>query len=76
MNGRQCAKFCCIILAISSVIFLGLTLHCREPTIGKKNIFFVLNTRIKKENSYFVKVQHIPCLLYQQHLMMIFLMNL
>jgi len=35
MNGRQCAKFCCIILAISSVIFLGLMLHCREPTIGR-----------------------------------------
>ena len=35
MNGRQCAKFCCIILAISAVIFLGLMLHCREPTIGK-----------------------------------------
>jgi hypothetical protein len=35
MNGRQCAKFCCIILALSSVIFLGLILHCREPTIGK-----------------------------------------
>ena len=34
MNGRQCAKFCCIILALSSVIFLGLMLHCREPTIG------------------------------------------
>ncbi|CAF0734285.1 unnamed protein product [Adineta steineri] len=34
MNGRQCAKFCCIILAMSSVIFLGLILHCREPTIG------------------------------------------
>jgi len=34
MNGRQCAKFCCIILALSSVIFLGLILHCREPTIG------------------------------------------
>jgi len=37
MNGRQCAKFCCIVLAISSVIFLGLMLHCREPTIGIKN---------------------------------------
>jgi hypothetical protein len=37
MNGRQCAKFCCIILGISSVIFLGLILHCREPTIGKNN---------------------------------------
>ncbi len=42
MNGRQCAKFCCIILALSSVIFLGLILHCREPTIGKIS-FFVLN---------------------------------
>jgi hypothetical protein len=37
MNGRQCAKFCCIILAVSSVIFLGLMLHCREPTIGRMN---------------------------------------
>jgi hypothetical protein len=36
MNGRQCAKFCCIILAVSSVIFLGLMLHCREPTIGRR----------------------------------------
>ena len=35
MNGRQCAKFACIILALSSVIFLGLMLHCREPTIGR-----------------------------------------
>ncbi len=40
MNGRQCAKFCCIVLAISSVIFLGLMLHCREPTIGKINFLF------------------------------------
>ena len=38
MNGRQCAKFCCIILSISSVFFLGLMLHCREPTIGLSTI--------------------------------------
>ena len=35
MNGKQCAKFCCIVLGVSSVFFLGLMLHCREPTIGK-----------------------------------------
>jgi ABC-type glycerol-3-phosphate transport system permease component len=40
MNGRQCAKFCCIILATSSVIFLGLMLHCREPTIGMRSLEF------------------------------------
>ena len=39
MNGRQCAKFCCIILSISSVFFLGLMLHCREPTIGRMHAF-------------------------------------
>ncbi|CAF1153423.1 unnamed protein product [Rotaria sp. Silwood1] len=44
MNGRQCAKFCCIILAISSVIFLGLMLHCREPTIGTTHSMPVIST--------------------------------
>ncbi|CAF4946202.1 unnamed protein product [Rotaria sp. Silwood1] len=44
MNGRQCAKFCCIILAISSVIFLGLLLHCREPTIGTTHSMPVIST--------------------------------
>lgn len=34
MNGRQCAKFCSIVLGLSSFFFLGLMLHCREPTIG------------------------------------------
>jgi len=46
MNGRQCAKFCCIVLAISSVIFLGLMLHCREPTIGIKSFYFIFFLRI------------------------------
>ncbi|UJR31627.1 hypothetical protein I4U23_019109 [Adineta vaga] len=44
MNGRQCAKFCCIILACSSVIFLGLMLHCREPTIGTTHSMPVIST--------------------------------
>ncbi|CAF1631180.1 unnamed protein product [Adineta ricciae] len=44
MNGRQCAKFCCIILAISAVIFLGLMLHCREPTIGTTHSMPVIST--------------------------------
>ncbi|CAF1371214.1 unnamed protein product [Rotaria sordida] len=44
MNGRQCAKFCCIILATSSVIFLGLMLHCREPTIGTTHSMPVIST--------------------------------
>ncbi|CAF3217327.1 unnamed protein product [Rotaria socialis] len=44
MNGRQCAKFCCIILAMSSVIFLGLLLHCREPTIGTSHSMPVIST--------------------------------
>ncbi|CAF3587020.1 unnamed protein product [Rotaria socialis] len=44
MNGRQCAKFCCIILALSSVIFLGLMLHCREPTIGTTHSMPVIST--------------------------------
>ncbi|CAF0922566.1 unnamed protein product [Rotaria sordida] len=44
MNGRQCAKFCCIILATSSVIFLGLLLHCREPTIGTTHSMPVILT--------------------------------
>jgi hypothetical protein len=47
MNGRQCAKFCCIVLATSSVIFLGLMLHCREPTIGKKKTKEILLIKIK-----------------------------
>ena len=42
MNGRQCAKFSCIVLAISSVFFLGLMLHCREPTIGTTHSMPVL----------------------------------
>ena len=49
MNGRQCAKFCCIILALSSVIFLGLILHCREPTIG----------RHRKKNNPFIHLERI-----------------
>ena len=44
MNGRQCAKFSCMVLAISSVFFLGLMLHCREPTIGTTHSIPVLFT--------------------------------
>ncbi|CAF1169312.1 unnamed protein product [Adineta steineri] len=49
MNGRQCAKFCCIILAISSVIFLGLMLHCREPTIGTTHSMSVISTAFDED---------------------------
>jgi hypothetical protein len=78
MNGRQCAKFCCIILAMSSVIFLGLILHCREPTIGKKNDE---RKRRRKEHRtdhvYCIhKVQHIPCLLFRRRSTMIITMSL
>ena len=55
MNGRQCAKFCCIILALSSVIFLGLILHCREPTIGKISFFYfeyILKIYLDRNNTF------------------------
>lgn len=51
MNGRQCAKFCCIILAMSSVIFLGLILHCREPTIDTSHSLPVISTAF--DDDYF-----------------------
>jgi hypothetical protein len=43
MDGRQCAKFSCIILGLSSVFFLGLMLHCREPTIGREVSYSISN---------------------------------
>lgn len=46
MNGRQCAKFCCVLLSISSIFFLGLMLHCREPTIGKEKPFHSSSTHL------------------------------
>jgi hypothetical protein len=58
MNGRQCAKFCCIILATSSVIFLGLILHCREPTIGT---FAEPSPHSSTDAPLLVQVRHIPC---------------
>ncbi|CAF0752480.1 unnamed protein product [Didymodactylos carnosus] len=48
-DGRKCAKFCCLILTFSSVIFLGLLLHCREPTIGTDHSTIIFSSAFSSD---------------------------
>ncbi|CAF0884064.1 unnamed protein product [Didymodactylos carnosus] len=50
-DGRKCAKFCCLVLAMSSVIFLGLLLHCREPVIGTDHVMTIFSSAFSSDES-------------------------